>query len=117
MKHSDIKELMISSLNTDTDPAEIKKMLEREGVSYDFSKDFSDVVLRKIFTAGGNANRDVEFLKYMNYAFTRIAISGVAAIVILLISIYMMEGSVSLDSFFGMGDSYDESIICLLTGK
>jgi hypothetical protein len=53
----------------------------------------------------------------MNYVFYRIALTGVAAIVILLISIYLMEGSVSINSFLGLGDTYDESIVCLLTGN
>jgi hypothetical protein len=53
----------------------------------------------------------------MNFAFRSIAISGVAAISVLMISIFLMEGSISIDSFLGLRDNYDESIICLLTGK
>jgi hypothetical protein len=48
--------------------------------------------------------------------FYRIALTGVAAIVLLLISIFMMEGSVSFNSLIGLGSTYDESILCLLTG-
>jgi hypothetical protein len=46
-----------------------------------------------------------------------VALTGVAAIVILLISIFFVEGSISLNSLLGIGDTYDESIICLLTGN
>jgi hypothetical protein len=43
-------------------------------------------------------------------------LTGIAAIVLLLISIYLKEGSISFNSFIGMGNIYDESIVCLLTG-
>jgi hypothetical protein len=53
----------------------------------------------------------------MNIAFYRIALTGVAAIVLLLISIFLSEGSLSFNTFLGMGESYDESIVYLLTGN
>ena len=62
-------------------------------------------------------NREVEFVKYMNFAFYRIALTGVAAIVILLISIFFYGRISSLNSFLGISNNYDESIICLLTGN
>ena len=61
--------------------------------------------------------RDIEFVKSLNYVFYRIALPGVAAILLLLISIFLMEGSLSLNSFLGLGNSNDESIIYLLTGN
>ena len=117
MNLSDIKNLIISSLNTDADPKEAARRLEEEGISYHFSKGFKDNILDKLFSAGLTVNREVEFVKYLNFAFYRIALTGVAAIVVLLISIFLMEGSISLNSFLGMSDTYDESIVCLLTGN
>lgn len=117
MNNAEIKEMLIHALNADADTAGTLRKLEEAGVTYDFSPDFSDKVLGKLFSAGTTINRQVEFLKYMNSAFYRIALTGVAAIVILLISIFMMEGSLSFNSFLGLSDSYDESIVCLLTGN
>ena len=74
-------------------------------------------MLNKLYSAGLSLNREVEFVKYMNFAFYRIALTGVAAIVILLISIFFMEGSLSFNSFLGLRNNYDESIVCLLTGN
>ena len=74
-------------------------------------------MLNKLFSATAKISREVEFVKYMNFAFYRIALTGVAAIVVLLISIFFMEGSLSLNSFLGLSDNYDESIVCLLTGN
>jgi len=117
MNASEIKKLMINSLNKDADTSEAVRKLENEGVSYDFSQNFGNKVINKLLTAGLTVNKEVEFVKYMNFAFYRIALTGVAAIIILLISIFFMEGSLSLNSFLGLSDNYDESIICLLTGN
>jgi hypothetical protein len=117
MNTSEIKKLIISSLNADADPVDISRRLEEEGVTYNFSHNFGDKVLNKLYSAGMTVNREVEFVKYMNFAFYRIALTGVAAIVILLISIFFMEGSLSLNSFLGISNNYDESIVCLLTGN
>jgi hypothetical protein len=117
MKPSEVKELIISSLYSDADTKDFSNILEYEGVSYDFGKGFSDTVLDKIFPVALKVNREIEYLKYMHFAFKSIAISGVAAIVVLLISIFIMEGSISVNSLLGLRDSYDESIVCLLTGK
>jgi hypothetical protein len=117
MKHSDIKELIINSLNADADTEETSIKLEEAGVSYDFSISFGNKVLNKLFSAGYTVSREVDFVKSMNFAFYRIALTGVAAIVILLISIFLMEGSLSLNSLLGLSDNYDESIVCLLTGN
>jgi hypothetical protein len=117
MKPEEIRELIISSLDSMADTEDVPSKLEQEGVSYDFSMDFGDAVINRIFPVALNLKREIEFMRNMNFAFKSIAISGAAAIVILMISIFLMEGSVSIDSFLGLRDNYDESIICLLTGK
>ena len=117
MKRTEIKELIISSLDSEADTRDVSGKLENEGVFYDFGKDFNDIVINRIFPAGLILKHEIEFVRNMNLAFRSIAISGVAAIIVLMISIFLMEGSISLDSFLGLRDNYDESIICLLTGK
>jgi hypothetical protein len=116
MKAAEIKKLIIDSLNTGTDIEGIASKLEDEGLSYDFSKDFSDKVLDKIFTVSPAITRQIEFTKRLSTVFYRIAITGVAAIIMLLISIYLMEGTLSVNSFLGITDTFDESTICLITG-
>ena len=117
MNTSEIKKMMISSLNSKTETVDVAKQLEEDGITYDFSSGFKDKVLHRLFSAGVTINKEVEFVKYMNFAFYRIALTGVAAIVILLISIFIMEGSLSLNSFLGLSNNYDESIVSLLTGN
>jgi hypothetical protein len=117
MKPSEIKDLLISSLDADADPREASLKLESSGVSYDFGSGFNKGVLKRIFTASDKVKREREFVRKMNFAFRSIAISGVAAIIFLLISIFIMEGSISFRSLLGLKDNYDESIVCLLTEK
>jgi hypothetical protein len=116
MNTSEIKKMIISSLDEHADAVEISRKLEQEGVNYTFGSGFGDRVLNKLSSAGLSVNREVEFVKYLNFAFYRVALTGVAAIVVLLISIFIMEGSLSINSFLGLNDNYDESIVSLITG-
>jgi hypothetical protein len=117
MKSSDLKELIISSLDKESDPEKVSGFIEEAGVAYRFRDGFTDRVLDKIFTAGDTVVREIEFVRSLNSVFYRIALTGVAAIVLLLISIFIVQGSLSVDSFLGLGNTYDESILCLLTGN
>jgi hypothetical protein len=117
MKPAEVKELMISSLSADNDSEDVLRKLEEAGVKYSFSDGFRDKILDRIFSAAVTVNREVEFIRSMSKVFYRIALTGIAAIVLLLISIFITEGSLSFNSFLGLSDSYNESIICLLTGN
>jgi len=117
MKRSEIKKLIISSLSQEDTAGDASRVLEEAGAGYSFSPDFTDKVLDRLFKAGVTVNREIEFIRSWNLAFYRIALTGVAAIVVLLLSIYIMEGSVSFNSLLGLSDNYDESIVCLLTGN
>lgn len=117
MNSSEFKDLLIRSLDKDSDPVKASAKIEEAGVSFKFRDGFLDKVMDKIYNSGSAVVREVEFIRNLNYVFYRIALPGIAAIVLLLISIFVMEGSFSLNSFLGLGDNYDESIICLLTGN
>jgi len=116
MKRDKIKELIINSLSADHDSGNSVRELEEAGVNYSFKEGFRDKVIDRIFNASVTVNREIEFARSMDSVFFRIALSGVAAIVILLITIFLKEGSFSLNTFLGLSDSYDESIVYLLTG-
>jgi hypothetical protein len=117
MKRFDFKNLILKSTDPETATGSIVQQLEDEGVYYDFSSNFSEKVINKIFYAAVAVKRETEFLRNLNSAFYRIALTGIAAIVILMISIFMMEGSFSLDSFLGISDNFTESTVLLLTGN
>jgi hypothetical protein len=117
MKIQDLKELLIRSLDKESDTEESSGKIEEAGVTFRFSEGFADKVLDRIYSAGDAVVREVDFVRNLSFVFYRIALTGVAAIVILLISIFIIQGSLSLDSFLGLGNAHDESILCLLTGN
>jgi hypothetical protein len=117
MKSEEVKKLIISSLSEDSDALNSSRKLEEAGISYSFSRGFRDKVMDRLFTAGVVLNRETEFMRSWNIAFSRIALTGVAAIIILLISIYVSDGSFSLNSILGLSDTIDENIVSLLTGN
>lgn len=117
MKRSELKRLIIGSLDENADPHLAATRLEEEGVSFDFSKGFIDKIIDRVASGADTISREVEFSRSMRIVFNRIALTGVAAIVLLLISIFVGEGSFSFNSFLGLGNTYDEGIICLLTGN
>lgn len=117
MDISELKLLIIRSLDRDSDPGKASRSLEEAGVSYSFGDGFQNKVLERIASAGNTVIREMESVRNLNNVFYRIALTGVAAIVILLISIFMVQGSLSVDSFLGLGSSYDESLLYLLTGN
>ncbi len=117
MDTSEIKGIIIKSLDPQMDTCDIPGQLEKNGISYNFSSDFREKILNRVFSAGLKVSKQVEFVKYIDFAFYRIALTGVAAIVVLLISIFLKEGSLSFNSLLGLSNNYNESIVCLLTGK
>ncbi len=117
MNPAEIKKIIINSLDVESDSTESWKRLEDEGITYDFSRNFGERVLDRIYSLGLTVSQEVDYIRSFNYVFYRIALTGVAAIVLLLISIYLKEGSLSFNSFLGINNNYDESIVCLLTGN
>lgn len=117
MKPSDVRKFMIRSLSEDANPREAADTLEKEGVTYDFGNNFNGTVIDRIFGTSETVIREMEFLRSMRFTFNRVALTGIAAIILLLISIFIAEGSISLNSFLGIGSTYDEGMICLLTGN
>jgi hypothetical protein len=115
MNSIEIKNMLINSLSAD-DAGE-KGKFEEETISYDFSAGFEERVLDKVFNVEETESNEIEFAKYLNFAFYRIALTGIAAIVLLLISLFLMEGSLSFNSILGLSNSHNESIVCLLTGN
>jgi hypothetical protein len=117
MKSSEIKQLIISSLDPEADTKEIAGKLEAEGVSFSFNQGFSAKISARLFSPVMIVNREPEFVRNLSFVFKRIALTGAAAIIILLISIFLSEGSVSLNSFLGLANGADESILYILAGN
>ena len=117
MKSPEIKKLISDLLDDKSDAGNIPGSLEQAGISYDFSERFTEKVIGRLSGASLTIIQDTEFKRSLNFAFYRIALTGAAAIIILMISIFIIQDSFSFNSFLGLGDSYDESMVYLLTGN
>jgi hypothetical protein len=117
MKSPELKKLINQALYPETDTGKIAERLENEGVSYDFKDGFTEKITDRLASVSMVLNRETEFRRSLNLVFYRIAITGIAAIIILMLSIFIAQDSFSFNSLLGLGDSYDETIVCLLTGN
>lgn len=114
METKELKRLIIKSLDENQGDA---SELIRSDVSFDFSSAFEDKVLDNISREEIESVNEQEFSRFLSIAFSRVALTGVAAIVLLLISLFMMEGSLSFNSILGMPDIQNEDMVYLLTGN
>lgn len=117
MEIHEFKKLLIRSLDNESDPAEVSKLIRDEAGGFEFREGFRENVMRRIYSAGAVVARETDFIRNLTYVFYRIALPGIAAIILLMFSIFLMEGSLSFDSFLGLSNNDEESIICLLTGN
>ena len=114
MKDVKIKSLIINSFGKENDDGKITlELLER--VDYDFGGNFAKNVLSKIFDKGKLIR--YEFDKRLRLAFKSVSIAAAAAVIFMMVSIFLKEGNLSVDSLLGIEDGYSESIVFLLTGE
>jgi hypothetical protein len=66
LSSSEIKNLILSSLNEQADSSEVSSKIEEAGVSYDFKEGFGERILGKIFTAGAVITKEVDFVRSFN---------------------------------------------------
>lgn len=116
MKPVELYKLMSDSLNPDVKTEGMPGRLAAEGVNYSFGERFTDKVIDRLLSQVV-VNRQLEFGRSLNTVFYRVAFAGVAAIAVLLVSIFLMEGSLTFNSLVGITESFDENLIGLLTGN
>jgi hypothetical protein len=114
MKKEGLKELLLRSLTEEITEKDRKLLEEKAIPEYKFSSSFSEIAMSRI--AGGMAGTSMrpEKLRMWNKAFVRIALSGAAIIIILIVSILLTQGSLSYDTLLGLDSSVDEGLVSLL---
>jgi len=116
MRSSEIKKRIIASLDNERNDEKTVSALQ-EALAWDFSEGFEERVLAKISKERSEGRYEYEFNHNLNLVFYRVAFTASAAIILLMLFIFLKEGSLSFDSLLGMSDGYSESIVCLLTGN
>lgn len=81
---------------------------------YQFKHGFTDRVMNRLTRSKNGKSIEFNFARDLNRIFMRVAITGVAAIVLLLLSIYLTTGSVSLDSLSGAENYSEDNVISYL---
>jgi len=117
MKRDDLRTLLSDSLRPESGSGDSYNLLKEQGVSYSFGARFTERVIDTIFNQAIIVNRQIEFVRALNNVFYRVAFAGVAAILLLLISIFFVNGSLSFNSLMGISDIFDENLITLLAGE
>ena len=116
MQSSEIKKRIIASLENERNDEKAVTAMQ-EALAWDFSEGFEERVLAKISKERSEGRYEYEFNHNLNLVFYRVAFTAAAAIIFLMLSIFLKDGSLSFDSLLGMSDGYSESIVCLLTGN
>lgn len=116
MQSSEIRKRIIASLDNERNDEE-EVFAIQEALAWDFRDGFEERVLAGISTERSEVKKEYEFNHKLNLVFYRVTFTAAAAIILLMLSIFLKEGSLSFDSLLGMSDGYSESIVCLLTGN
>jgi len=114
MKREELKELLLQSITEEIAESDRQILKEKAIPEYEFSSSFSENVVNRI--AGvkiGSLMRPEMFARWNN-AFLRIALTGVIVIIILAVSIFLSQGSLSYDTLLGLDSSLDEGLVSLL---
>ncbi|MDX9928316.1 MAG: hypothetical protein RBS37_00510 [Bacteroidales bacterium] len=115
MKANELLNLIEKGLQTGIGAEDLHSRMKSEGVDYNFGQGFTGRVMDRISDGLTLAARQVDFVSSLNSIFYRVAFAGVAAIIIMLISIFISEGSLTLNAIVGISDTIDENLISLIT--
>jgi len=115
MIRGDISELIMRLTSAGEWEEKDEKVLSTLRASYKFSPGFTERVVDAIAAVQHDFYND--FALRLSSLLTKVVVTGVAATIILAISVFLSGGEISLDSLLGFTNATDESIICLLTGN
>ena len=112
-----LKELVLKSLTGELNEEE-QELLYREAIpAYSFSYRFRDNVMERISKKAVFLLFRPDFLRSFNESFRRVAFAGVAAIVVLMVVMFISQGSISYDTLLGIDATIDDPLISLLVEK
>ncbi len=93
--------------NTEFTNDKLKKTLKNYSPS--FGEDFTDKVMNKIFDEE-TKNRIYDLFP----AFKKVLIGGLAATIALLLSVYLTDGNLTIDSLLGLSDLNSDEVLLTL---
>lgn len=116
MEQSTFKERLLKMAGQQTNPEILPGELKADGIDYDFSDQFETNLMRHIDILRSGVYKELDLLRSVNLIFTRVAITGIAAVLVLALIIVLSNDSATVDTLLGMGDAVDETILSVLAG-
>ena len=116
MNKDELSELIGLMDADNTDDGNAVRNLTKLRESYSFTAGFTGRVINALSPMTRRLVYDDLQLR-INSLFYKIALTGAAAIIILAVSVFLSGGNISFDSFLGIGNASDESLLSLLTGN
>lgn len=114
MKKDDLKELLLRSVTDEISDSD-RDILETSAIpEYSFSSSFRDKVLNMVAGINKTSLLRPDIFAGWNTAFLRIALSGAAAILLLALSLFISQGSLSYDTLLGLDTSVDQVMVSVL---
>ena len=114
MKRKELTDLALKSLTDEISPEE-RNVIESELLQdHTFNAGFAERVLNSVNRAQSGFLFGYENLRSFTTAFNRLAITGIAAIILLAITLFISHGSLSFDTLVGIDTEVDEGMISLL---
>ncbi len=115
MKPEKLKDLLFRSLSSELGDDE-REVLERELLTdHKFREGFRDRVMKRISSGRILLNGKREMLRSFDSIFMKVAIPGAAAVIILMLSLLLSQGSLSYDTLLGIDNKVDGVLISLLS--
>ena len=115
MKPEKLKDLLLRSLSSELGDDE-REVLERELLTdHKFSEGFRDRVMKRITSGRILLNGKREMLRSFDSIFMKVAIPGAAAVIILMLSLLLSQGSLSYDTLLGIDSKVDGVLVSLLS--
>ena len=82
--------------------------------NYSFSDGFRNRVMQAVNDEKKGKVVSIDFTRSFNSMFNRIAVAGVAVIVLLVISLYISHGSLNVNTFTGVDPISEDNLISVL---
>ncbi len=114
MKKEELKELLLQSLTEEIAEKDREVLIEKAIPVYEFSSTFREKLINRIAGLKLDSFKRPEMFARWNTAFLRIALTGSVVIIILVVSIFLSQGSLSYDTLLGLDSSVDEGLVSLL---
>lgn len=115
MKPEKIKDLLFRSLSSGLG-ADEREVLEKELLpDHRFSEGFRDRIMERIISGKILFNGKREMLRSFDSIFMKVAIPAAAAVIILVLSLFFSQGSLSYDILLGIDNEVDGVLVSLLS--